>query len=165
MRISPKRSEQVRNDPLQVGIVAHAARGMSGDKAQHRHRHVGDQFGPDRLPYLVHRRRLDRSVIERGPQPFDPRAAAVVAFADQQHVAVGGKIGHDAGRDHLIRRKDHAADDPLFGDDGAQRAAGIEKAEFGRRRLIGASPISYHQGMPFWANTTAVSSCNSGGAR
>ena len=40
-------------------------------------------------------------------------ACAVVAFADQQHVSIGGVVDDNSGRDQLIGRKDHAADDPL----------------------------------------------------
>ena len=57
---------------------------------------------------------------------------AVIAFADQQHVSLGREIDDDAGLDDLICRKDHAADDPLSRDGGAQPAAGIEKREIWR---------------------------------
>ena len=71
--------------------------------------------------------RFDRGLVERGAQPCDPLARAVVAFADQEPVALRREIGDDAGRDDLVGRKDHAADDPLLRDRGAQPAAGIEK--------------------------------------
>jgi hypothetical protein len=54
---------------------------------------------------------------------------AVVAFADQQHVALGRVVDDKVGRDNFIRRKDHAADDSLLWDRGSQPAAGIQKCE------------------------------------
>ena len=65
---------------------------------------------------------------------------AVVAFADQKPVALRRQVFDHAGLDHLVRRKDHAADDPPLRDRGAQAAAGIEKGKVGRRRMIGRQP-------------------------
>jgi hypothetical protein len=113
---------------------------LAGDQAQHRDRHVADQLGPDRLPDGFSRRRLDPGRVKRGAQPRDPRRGAVVAFADQQHVAVGGIVDDDAGGRDRIGRKDHRADDPLFGHRRPQGAAGIEKAEIRRWRVIGGKP-------------------------
>ena len=48
----------------------------------------------------------------------------------------GEKICDHAGRDDLVGRKDHAADDALPRDRRAQPAAGIEEGEVGRRRMI-----------------------------
>ena len=108
------------------------------------------------------RRRFDRGFVQRGAQFCNPLAGAIVAFADQEPVALRRKVGGDAGCDDLVGRKDHAADDASFRDRRAQPPAGIEKAEIRHRRMFGDSPISYHQGMPFCANTTAVSSRSSG---
>ena len=79
---------------------------------------------------------MDRGLIEHGSQALDPFGRAVVAFAEQQHVPVRREILDGAGLDHLVRRKDHAADDPVPGNDSAQAAAGIEKGKVRRRRMI-----------------------------
>jgi hypothetical protein len=47
------------------------------------------------------------------------------------------QVFDNAGLDHLVRRKDHAADDPPLRDGRAQAAAGIEKGKVGRWRVIG----------------------------
>ena len=76
----------------------------------------------------------------------------------------GERLATIPGAINLVRGKDHAADDPLPGNGRSQLAAGIEKAEVRRHGTHRRpSPISYHQGMPFWANTTAVWSRSSGG--
>ena len=128
--------EQARDDLAQGRLVAHGACGLAGQKAQHRHRHVGQKLRPDRLPDLFDRRRFDRGAVEGCAQDFDPLGEAVVAFADQEPVPLGREICDQAWLDDLVRRKDHAADDALPGDCGTQRAAGIEKGEIGRRRMV-----------------------------
>ena len=87
---------------------------------------------------------------------------AIVAFADQEPVAVRREVRDHAGRDHFIGRKDHAADDALLRDRGAQPPPGSRKPRSGVGGWFAARPISYHQGMPFCAKTTAVSSPSSG---
>ena len=135
--------EQARHDVGEVGIVAHGARGLSGQQAQHRHRHVGQKFRPDRLPDLRDLGRFDRSLVQRRAQPRDPLAGAVVAFADQEPVALGRQVGDDAGRDDFVGRKHHAADDALLRDRGAQPAAGIEESR--DRAPAGASATARYR--------------------
>ena len=74
---------------------------------------------------------FDSGLVERGAQPRDPLALAVVAFADQQPVPVRGKIGDHAGLDDLVRRKDHAADDALSGIAARSRPPGSRKPRSG----------------------------------
>ena len=45
---------------------------------------------------------FDRRLDERGAQPLDPLAGAVVAFADQQHVPVGREIRDNSGCYDLV---------------------------------------------------------------
>src|ERR1700761_1254440 len=64
--------EQARDHVLQQRLVAHAARGLAGQRAEDRHRHVGQKLRPDRLPDFSHRRRRDRRIGKRSAQPCDP---------------------------------------------------------------------------------------------
>ncbi|GCC46774.1 hypothetical protein chiPu_0030946, partial [Chiloscyllium punctatum] len=128
--------EQPWDHLLHVGIVADAARGQPGQQTEHRHRHVGEQFRPDRLANLRDVRRFDRSLIKRRAQPGDALAPEIVAFADQEAVAIRRQIRHQSGRDHLVGGEDHAADDALLRDGIAQTPAGIEEAEIGNRGML-----------------------------
>ena len=128
--------EQARHDIAQRGFGPRRLGGLPGDQTQDRHRHVGHQLGPDRLPDPRHRRGLDRGLIEHGSQALDPFGRAVVAFAEQQHVPVRGEILDGAGRNDFVGGKDHAADNALPRDRRAQLAARVEKREVRRRRMI-----------------------------
>ena len=51
--------EQAGHEFAQRGVLPGPLGGLPGDQAQHRQRHVGNQLGPDRLPDLRDRRRLE----------------------------------------------------------------------------------------------------------
>ncbi len=79
--------------------------------------------------------------VQRRTQPRDPLAAAVVAFADQEPVALGRKVGRHAGGDDFVGGKHHAADNPsCFRDGGAQATAGIEEGQIRHRRMFWREP-------------------------
>ena len=65
------------------------------------------------------------------------RSCPIRSEARSSRSAIGRQVHDNSGLDDLVRRKDHAADDPRRGDGGAQPAAGIEKAKIRRRRVIG----------------------------
>ena len=107
-------------------------------------------------------RQIDRASFSAARSLANRALGAVVAFADQEPVPLRRKIRDHAGGNDFVRRKHHAADDQWLRDRGAQPAAGIEESQIRHRRMLWESPISYHQGTPFCANTTAESSPSSG---
>jgi hypothetical protein len=70
----------------------------------------------------------------------DALAGPVVAFADQDAVAVRREVLHHTGLDDLVGGEDHSADDPFPRDAGAQAPAGIEEGEVRRRGVPRRQP-------------------------
>ena len=144
-------------------IVAHAARGLAGEQAQHRHRHVGEQLRPDGFPDLRHRQRRRSALLParraaaRCARPRDRRIRRSAACC-----ARARGFPRRRARPPRWRKRPRRRRCALSGSPRARRRRDRGKPRSGGAGWSLGRPMSYHQGMPFCAKTTAVSSPSNG---
>ena len=138
-------SQRVGAD-LGEGGACEDAEGIEGD--------VAPELDPDLVADARPHWRLEPGPVQHLRQRLDAVRARTVRLAEAEAIAFD--VAYDAGLDKLAGGVDDAADGALGADCRQDRAPRVHALEAGAGKWPFVS-WKYHQGMPFWAVTTAVS--------